>query len=489
MADFKSANGFAPTGGAGGAVVSYTQNFPLAQAGVVLIGTLTATGTTAASAAANPFGSSLSLQRLYLPGVMSLTEVDLAFGVSFPATNQGQGSLSQSFIIYSFGNSTSLASVLSASRAVSWASGTTTAGTSSSLQQGWSGPNIQPFTFASTSLAAGNYAVAHLLSWAAESTSWFVSVYGGPGLISATQSAVTNLTSATLGAASSFATGSSVLTVFTAAPTGVNAMSSAGLNAGSVHTASASSAITAFTAAPTAANVLSSAGFAAASGITGALGVASYAGAFLALSTAGSQTGFTMSAPASAAASSQNTVVSVSVTNSAKSALFQLIGNAANSNIVSAVTLGGLAGSIHTGSTSTAVIANAGTAVASLLASQGLSAGSFFTASGSGAVISNAGTAVASLAGSFTTASFGAVTAAGVATGSVTVTRTTAPTFGYNGSLAMTTATADATFQAIFNAGIMATGSAPTAIDLKSTAVKLTGSVALIQPWFALVGA
>jgi hypothetical protein len=53
----------------------------------------------------------------------------------------------------------------------------------------------------------------------------------------------------------------------------------------------------------------------------------------------------------------------------------------------------------------------------------------------------------------------------------------------------MTTATADATFQAIFNAGIMATGSAPTAIDLKSTAVKLTGSVALIQPWFALVGA
>src|SRR5439155_1364074 len=75
--------------------LSYTQNFPLGEAVPVQIGTLTTTGTTAASAAANPFGSSLSIQRIFLPVQMSLTEVDLAFGVSFPATNQGQGSIRQ----------------------------------------------------------------------------------------------------------------------------------------------------------------------------------------------------------------------------------------------------------------------------------------------------------------------------------------------------------------------------------------------------------
>ena len=117
--------------------ISFTQNFPLSQAAPVLIGVIASTGTTAASATNNPFGSSLSLQRIFIPAPMNLTEVQLAFGVSFPATNQGQGSISQTLEIYSFGNSTSLASVASASRSVSWASGTTTSGTASSLQQGW----------------------------------------------------------------------------------------------------------------------------------------------------------------------------------------------------------------------------------------------------------------------------------------------------------------------------------------------------------------
>ena len=149
--------------------LSFTQNMLLQKAAPVSIGVIASTGITAASAANNPFGSSMSLQRIFVPAVMSLTEVDLAFGIAFPATNQGQGSMSQSFEIYSFGNSTSLASVMSASRTVSWASGTTTAGTISSLQQGWAGNNIQPFTFPASSLSAGEYAVGHLLSWAAQS--------------------------------------------------------------------------------------------------------------------------------------------------------------------------------------------------------------------------------------------------------------------------------------------------------------------------------
>ncbi len=216
--------------------LSFTQNFPIQQAGVVLIGAINSTGITAASATNNPFGSSLSLQRIFLPAPMSLTEVDLAFGIAFPATNQGQGSMSQSLMVYSFGNSTSLATVLSASRAVSWASGTTTAGTASSLQQGWAGNNVQPFTFAASNLSAGEYAVAHLLSWAAESTSWTVSVYGGNAQSSLTASAVTNLTSASLAAAASFITGSSALTAFSGV-TSAGVMTSAGLLAGSFFTA------------------------------------------------------------------------------------------------------------------------------------------------------------------------------------------------------------------------------------------------------------
>src|SRR5262249_12054043 len=99
-------------------------------------------------------------------------------GISMPATNQGQGSLSQSFMLYTFGNSTSLATYLTASRAVSWTTGTSSAGSPSTRQQGWASNNIQPFTFASTSISAGEYAVAHLASWAAQSTSWTISVYG-----------------------------------------------------------------------------------------------------------------------------------------------------------------------------------------------------------------------------------------------------------------------------------------------------------------------
>lgn len=544
MSDFKSANGLAPlaTGG-GGATIRYTQNFPIQQAGVVFIGTLDSTGTTAASAANNPFGSSLSLQRIYIPGQINLSEIDLVFGIGFPATNQGQGSFSQSAIIYSFGNSTSLASVLSASRASSWATGSTTSGTSSSLQQGWSGPNIQPFTFASTSLAAGEYAVGHLLSWAAESTSWFVSVYGAPAASSTTASAVTNVNSASLSAASTFATASTAVSAFTATPTSAPVFltatgtsvallaasahtgsasapafvtitgTSVALLAGSFHTATTGTAITAFTAAPTAINVYSTTtGLSAFNVATGAVAVSSYGSAFIAMSYTGSWTGATIQASAAVGASSQSsTAFAYSATNTtSKSVSFNLIGQSSNSNIVSNVTHGTVAGSVFTASGAVAGVSNAGTAgvglltsaglsagsvmtatgVANLMSSSGLSAGSFFTATGSAPVLSNAGTGGVSAALSMTTASVGALTAVATATAARTQMSTAVPSFGYNGAAAMTTDTSQAVFQAaILSAGVFRTGASAASIDLRSTAFVETGSAALVQPWFALVGA
>jgi hypothetical protein len=473
---------FYPWANMGTPGVSVVQNFPMPQASPVLVGTVTATGTTAASAAANAFGSSVSLQRIVLNQSIALSEVDLVLGIAFPATNQGQGSLSQSFAVYSFGNSTSLASVLSASRAVTWATGTTTSGTSSSLQQGWSGPNIQPMTFASTVLNPGEYVVGHLLSMAAASTSWTISLYGMNAFGTATGSAVTTVTTGTLGAMSSgglaavsalTGTTATAYTAFSATPTSAPVFltatgTSVALIAGSLHTGS------------TAANVLSSAGFNA-----GSVHTASTSATLTAFSAAPSA--FAIGKVGSTASGVTNTASLVSVTATAAASTISLLFNTATGgfNILSSGGL--LAGSFHTGSTSAAAF-SAG----------GLLAGSFLTASGIAGVVSNAGTAGINLvsaglsAGSFigTFGSIAAITAVGVGTGAATIASVTTPRFGYNGSIAMTTATSQAVYQAgPFIAGVFLSGSMPTSIDLKSTAAIVTASQALVQPWFALVGA
>jgi hypothetical protein len=177
----------------------------------------------------------------------------------------------------------------------------------------------------------------------------------------------------------------------------------------------------------------------------------------------------------------------VSVTATAAASTISLLFNTATGgfNILSSGGL--LAGSFHTGSTSAAAF-SAG----------GLLAGSFLTASGIAGVVSNAGTAGINLvsaglsAGSFigTFGSIAAITAVGVGTGAATIASVTTPRFGYNGSIAMTTATSQAVYQAgPFIAGVFLSGSMPTSIDLKSTAAIVTASQALVQPWFALVGA
>jgi trimeric autotransporter adhesin len=411
--------------------ISYTQNFDFAAAGPVSVGIIATTGSTAATATNNPFGSSMSLQRIFIPAVMSLSEVDLAFGISFPATNSGAGTLSQTFQLFSFGNSTSLASVLTASRSVTWASGTSTSGTSSSLQQGWQSYQVQPFTFAASSLSAGEYAVAHLAQWAAVNTSWTISVFGANAASLFTASAVTNVAPAT-----------SALTAFSAAPTAANALSSGGLAAVSAFTASSSSSLTAWSAAPTAMNALSSSA------------LVSFSNSWSVLSATAAAEAITMGATASG--------VSIAGFSKAASATFTSI-----------------AGSYHSASGSGAVLSNAGTsAFAGFLGSGGLSAGSFVGTSGSVGAVSNAGTAAMTVLSGDATV-----------TGSSTFGSSGLFNFGYNGTFAMTTSTNVATYlSGQFLQGIFLTGGSAASLALSSTAATVTGSLALVQPWFALVG-
>ncbi len=170
-----------------------------AVAGTVISKAGTVTGTAGV-------GSSLFLQRLLIPAAMSLTEIDFALSIAFPATNQGAGTMSRSFALYSLGNSTSLASVVSASGTSSWNTGTSTAGASTSLTQfqgGWSSPLIQPMTFASSTIAPGEYVVGQLFNFAQASSTWTLNFYGYQAVSTVAASAATNLTSATLGAMSS----------------------------------------------------------------------------------------------------------------------------------------------------------------------------------------------------------------------------------------------------------------------------------------------
>jgi hypothetical protein len=290
------------------------------------------------------FGSSLFLQRMVIPVAMTITEADLAMAISFAATNNGAGTKSQTFVIYSFGNSTSLASVASVSGTSAWSSGTSTTAGATSLSQfqgGWSGSLIHPFTFASSALPAGEYVFGHLLDFAqaAAASTWTLSMFGDAGALFVTSA-----------------------TAFSAAPSAASAMSSGGLLAGSFHTASSSSSLTAFSAAPSAVNVLSSSA------------LASFGSALRMFSVTNSTTGITMGATASAGALSGLSAISTG-------------------------TFTSVAGSYHTASGSGAVISNAGTsAFAGFLGSGGLLAASAHTASGSLNVISNVGTAAMTLA-------------------------------------------------------------------------------------------
>ena len=389
--------------------ISFTQNALLQELAPVLIGSVTTTGNTAA---VQPFNSSLLLQRFFVPAAMNLTEVDIAIGINFPATNQGQGSMSQSVVIYSFGNATSLASVFSTSGTSSWTTGSATnAGSSYSQSQiAWQGNNIKPLTFGSTTLPPGDYVVGHLLAFAGASTSWTVSLFG-PNVVGTTASlaAMTNITSASTTMVSG--TASTVTGAFT-------------------NVSFTTAVMTAFSAAPTAASVMGSAG--------------------------------------------------LSAFGASKS---MLVGTAAADLITMGATASG--------------VSIAGFSKADTISFTSL-AGSWFTNSGSSNVISNAGTIVMTRVSSMTTGSVNVIQSLALSTttglsavgaaalASITYAATTNQSFGFIGTQSGSTTT---NVPNNFVVGIMSTGGIPTSIALTNTALTLTGTVAQVQPYFALAGA
>jgi len=156
--------------GGGLTAVSYTENFPLAQA-------VSFTSYAAANVSAI---SSLFLQRILIPASMNLSEVDIALSMGFNATSNGAGTLSQSFILYTLQGSTGLGSLISASGSSAWTTGTSTAAGSVSLTQfqgGWSIQKINPMTFASSTVAPGEYVAGNMISFAMVSSSATVRLY------------------------------------------------------------------------------------------------------------------------------------------------------------------------------------------------------------------------------------------------------------------------------------------------------------------------
>lgn len=202
----------------------FIQNVPLQQVSHFLpfkFGTVTGTA---------GYGSSLYLHRLFVGGSMALTEIDVAMGINFANTNNGAGTMSRQFAVYSFGNSTSLATLLSFSSSSAWTTGTSTAGGSSSLTQfqgGWSQAAIVPMTFASSSLAPGDYIIGQLFDFAQANSTWSVFFYGAVAYI--TNGGLLNAALGTSTEAALSSIGLVAATAFTATPTSAGVLSSAGL--------------------------------------------------------------------------------------------------------------------------------------------------------------------------------------------------------------------------------------------------------------------
>lgn len=354
--------------------LSFTQNSPLQQVGIPLVSASTTSGVAMA------FGSSLFLNRMYIPGPMNLSECDMALSMAMAtaASSTGSyGSFARTLVVYTFSNSTKLASLYSTSQGVTFVGTSVTSGALtnfSNIVPGWTqaGGVIFPMTFASSELAPGDYVFGNLMSFSGSANA-SISIFGANNNVpAAAQTVTTQATSAV-----SLATGSAAMTVG-----------------------------------------------------TGTISVSSYGAAFLALSTAGDFTAFTISA-SSSLASSFNSALSVSVTGASVSESFSLIGASANSNIVSSVSM-----------KSSAVTLNTSTVAVTM---------------GTGAA----------------------------ANSTISANTNSVPAFNYLGSQVSTLSV-----PGIFMNGIYSTGAVPAAITLTATASLTTvGSVAAAQPYFALVGA
>jgi hypothetical protein len=371
---------------------------------------------------------------------MVLTEVDMAHQLSFASSSlSGAGSMSQSFALFSIVNSTSLASIFSASSSWSWGSGSTQ---NMTQQGGWIGSLIHTMGLSSGSagtstISGGEYVVGNIIN-----------VSAAP--VAAGSAGGSNMSMSLFGV---------IQQLRGVVSTSASAISNAGTASADLMSNSLTANIQAISNVGTAQQVVFSAG--GLSAVSGVTGVSSYGSAFLALSTAGDFTAFTMSA-SSSIGSSLLSVVSVSVTGASKSESFSLVGSTSNSNIVSSIGL--VAGSILTGATSASMtVFTVAPTAAGITAWTGGPSHSSFTAFSAAPTVLSAVTSV-----SFTTG---------------------AANFTYQNSNAVVSFSSLA--PSYFSCGIMATAGIPANITVGAsvgTSLTETGSVADLQPWFALCG-
>lgn len=364
--------------------VSLTQNMSLWEVGApVTSGSWTASTTNTA------FGSTLFLNRIFFPGAMTLTEVDMLHQLSFASSSlSGAGTMSQYFAVFSFDggtNSTKLDSMFSASSSWAWVSGSASANLTG-VQNGWTGTLVHSMGLSSgsagTSIITGgeyiignliNVSIAPVAAGSAGGSDVSMSMYGN--LL------MTNVTSTTLGA-----------------------MSSAALSAGS---------------------------------FIGTLNTAS------ALSNAGT-----------ALVTFISSVAQLAITNIEGTKTFA----SESGGTITTATAGALSGVART-----------------ILSASTSASGTHFTvAPTSVSVISNAGLVAVS-----------AFTAANASISAVTNLGTVGPlafSFQNTGSSYSTA------IPSYFSCGMMATAAIPTNITITSTNVTFTGSRAMLQPWFAVLG-
>ena len=159
--------------------LSFTANSPLQAVGNVVVSASTTSGVAMA------FGSSLFLDRLYIPGPMNLSEVDLALSMAMATAASSTGSygvVARTLVVYTFGNSTSLGSLYSTSQSITFVGTSTTTGgltNRSNLVAGWTqaGGVIAPMTFASSALAPGDYVFGNLISFSGSANAT-ISLFG-----------------------------------------------------------------------------------------------------------------------------------------------------------------------------------------------------------------------------------------------------------------------------------------------------------------------
>src|SRR5579863_3425846 len=117
--------------------LSFTQNSPLQQVGIPLVSASITSGVAMA------FGSSLFLNRMYIPGPMNLSECDMALSMAMAtaASSTGSyGSFARTLVVYTFSNSTKLASLYSTSQGVTFVGTSVTSGALtnfSNIVPGW----------------------------------------------------------------------------------------------------------------------------------------------------------------------------------------------------------------------------------------------------------------------------------------------------------------------------------------------------------------